>query len=70
MQNLYKLQQGKTKKVRVYVTQLEGALNALQQEYSMMLSISEVHKYSFMSFDRGPTQGRSPSEIGSVRGEE
>ena len=45
MQNFYKLQQGKTEKVTVHVTQLEGALNAAQQEYPMMLSTSEVQKH-------------------------
>ena len=29
MQNFYKLQQGKTEKVMLYVTQLEGALNMM-----------------------------------------
>ena len=41
MHNFYKLQ-GKAGKVTVNVTQLEGALNAVQQEYSTMLSMSEV----------------------------
>ena len=31
MQNFYKLQQGRMEKVPVYVTQLEGLLNAVQQ---------------------------------------
>ena len=35
---------GKTEKVMLYVTQLEGALNAVQQEYLMMLTASEVQK--------------------------
>ena len=29
----------------VYVTQLEGALNIVQQEYPMVLSVSEVQKH-------------------------
>ena len=45
IQFFYKLQQGKTEKVTVYVIQLEGALNAFQQEYPMMLSISKVQKH-------------------------
>ena len=44
MQNFYKLQ-GKTKKVTLYVTQLEEALNVVQQEYPMMLSMSMVQKH-------------------------
>ena len=44
MQKFYKLQQGKTEKVTVYVIQLEGAPNAVQQEYPTMLSVSKVHK--------------------------
>ena len=42
MQNFYKLQQGKSEKVTVYVTQLERALNACQQEYPKILSMSKV----------------------------
>ena len=42
MQNFYNLQQGKMEKVTLYVSLLEGALNAVQQEYLMMLSASEV----------------------------
>ena len=45
MQNFYKLQQGKTEKVLVYVTHLEGALNTVQQEYPMMLSMGKVQKH-------------------------
>ena len=45
MQNFYKLQQGKTEKVLVYVTHLEGALNAVQQESSMMLSTFKVQMH-------------------------
>ena len=45
MQNCYKLQQGKTEKVLIYVTHLEGALNMVQQEYPMMLSMSKVQKH-------------------------
>ena len=43
MQNFYKLQ-GKTERMTVYVTQLEGALNAVQQKYPTMLSASMVKK--------------------------
>ena len=32
-------------KVTLYVTQLEGALNAVWQEYTMMLSASEVQQH-------------------------
>ena len=42
MQNIYKLQQGKTEKVMLYVTQLDGAWNTLQQEYLTMMSVREV----------------------------
>ena len=66
----------------VYVNQLEGALNAVQQECPAMLSLSEVQKHlrdhlfhglckqlpNSMHYPRGLTQGWSPSEIGSVRG--
>ena len=45
MQNFYKLQQGKTEKVMLYVTQLEGTLNVVQQEYLMWLGMSEVQKH-------------------------
>ena len=45
MHNFNKLQQGKTEKVLVYVTNLEGTLNVVQQEYPMMLSTSEVQKH-------------------------
>ena len=44
MQKFYKLQQGKTEKVTIYVTQLEGSLNAVQQEYPTMLSASKVQE--------------------------
>ena len=44
MQNFYKLQQSKSERVTLYVTQLEGALNAVQQEYLMMLSTYEVQQ--------------------------
>ena len=44
MQNFYKLQEGKTEKVTVYVIQLVGALNVAQQEYCTMLSASKVQK--------------------------
>ena len=45
MQNIYKLQQGKTEEVMLYVTQLEGALNAVQQECPLMLSMRDVQKH-------------------------
>ena len=45
LQNVYKFQQGKTEKVTLYVTWVEGALNAVQQEYPMMLSASEVQQH-------------------------
>ena len=45
MQIFYRLQQRKTEKVTVYVAQLEGTLNAVQKEYPMILSISEVPKH-------------------------
>ena len=45
MQNLYKLQQGKTEKVPVYFTHLEGEQNVVQQEYPTMLSMGKVQKY-------------------------
>ena len=45
MQNFYTLQQGRTGKVTLYVTWLEGVLNAVQQEYPTMLSVSEVQKH-------------------------
>ena len=45
MQNFYKLQWGKIEKVPVYVTQLEGVLNAVQQEYHNMLSAGKVQKH-------------------------
>ena len=41
----YKLQQGNPEKVPVYVTHLEGVLNAVQQEYSMMLSMGKVQRH-------------------------
>ena len=44
MQHFYKLQPGKTAKVTLYITQLEGALNAVWQGYLMMLSASEVQQ--------------------------
>ena len=40
MQNCYKLQQSKTEKVTLYLTQLEGVLNAVWQEYLIMVSAS------------------------------
>ena len=45
MQHFYKLQQGKTEKVQVYVTHLEGTLNAVKQEYPMMLSAGIGQKH-------------------------
>ena len=45
VQNIYKLLQGKMEKVTLYVAQLEGALNAIQQEYLMMLSAGEVQQH-------------------------
>ena len=45
MQNVYKLQQGRTEKVTLYVTQPQGALNAVQQEYLTMLSVNEVQQH-------------------------
>ena len=45
MQDFYELQQGKTEKVTLYVTQLEGALDVIQQEYPMMLSTGEVQQH-------------------------
>ena len=45
MQNFYKLQQGKTEKVKLYVNQCERALNAVHHEYLTMLSVSKVKKY-------------------------
>ena len=42
MKIFYKLQHGKAENVMLYVTQLEGALTAVQQEFPMMLSLSEV----------------------------
>ena len=42
---LYKLQQGKAEKVTLYVIQLAGALNSVQQEYLKMLSASEVQQH-------------------------
>ena len=54
MQNFYKLTQGKTEKVPVYVTFLEGVLNVVQQEYPTMLSVSKVQQHlrdvSFIGF--------------------
>ena len=44
MQKFYKLYQGKMEKVPVYVTQFEGVLNAVQQEYPNMLSIKQNPK--------------------------
>ena len=38
----YKLEEGKSEKVAVYVTQLRGTLNVVQQEYPSMLSMIEV----------------------------
>ena len=45
MKRFDKLQQGKTEKVTLYISQLEGALNAVQQEYMTMLSGSEVQQH-------------------------
>ena len=45
MQKFYKEQWGKTGKVPGYVTHKEGVLNAAQQEYAMMLSMTEVQKH-------------------------
>ena len=45
LQNFYKVQQGRAEKVMLYETHLEGALNAVQQEYLMMLSASEVKQH-------------------------
>ena len=45
MQNFYKLQQGKTEKVTLYVTKFKWALNAIWQEYLMMLSASDVQDH-------------------------
>ena len=45
MQNFCKLQQGKSEKVTLYVTQLEGALNEVQKEYLTMLSTNEVQQH-------------------------
>ena len=45
MHNFYKLQHGKTEKVTLYVTQFEGALNVVQQQYLTMLSASEVQQH-------------------------
>ena len=44
-QKYFKLQQGKREKVTLCVTQLEGALNVVWQEYLMMLSASEVQQH-------------------------
>ena len=45
MQNFYKLQQEKREKMTVYVTQLERALTAVEQEFPMMLSMNEVQNH-------------------------
>ena len=45
MQNFYKLQQENMEKVPVYVTQFEGALNAVQQEYPNILNADKIHKH-------------------------
>ena len=45
MKKNYKLQQNQLEKVTLYVTQLEGALNAVQHEYPLMLSASEVQQH-------------------------
>ena len=45
IQNFYKLQQGKTEKVSVYVAHLEGVLYVVQQEYAMILSMGKVQKH-------------------------
>ena len=45
MQNIYKVLQGKTEKVTMYVTQLEGGLNVVQQEYPTILSDNEVQQH-------------------------
>ena len=39
------------KKVMLYVTQLEGVLNAVQQEYPIMLSQSEAQKHYYFYDD-------------------
>ena len=44
MQNFYKLQQGKMEKVMQYVTQLEEALNAVQQEHLTILSVCKLQQ--------------------------
>ena len=43
MQNVYKLQLGKVEKVTLFVTQLEVAVNVVQQEYPMMLRASKCN---------------------------
>ena len=45
MQIFYKLQQGEMDKVTLYVTQLEGALNVVWQEYVTMLSAWEMQQH-------------------------
>ena len=45
MQKFYKLQEGKSEGVTFYVTQLEEALNMVQQETLMMLSTNEVQQH-------------------------
>ena len=42
IQMFYKLQQGMMEKVPIDVTQLEGVLNVVQQEYPHMLSVGKV----------------------------
>ena len=42
MQNFYKLQQGRMERVPVYMTQSEGELNVVQQEYPNMLHMGKV----------------------------
>ena len=44
MQHFYKLQQGKTEKLLICVTHLEGVLNVVQQEHPMMLSMGKFQK--------------------------
>ena len=54
MQTFYPLQQGKTERVSVIISQLEGELYALQQEHSHMLSAGDIQNnlrdHLFMDF--------------------
>ena len=45
VQNFYKLNQGKMEKVPVCMTQLEGEMNAVKQEYPNMLTVGKVQKH-------------------------